>query len=201
MPKSSGELWLDFGCGPGVLTRIASQRGYTAVGLDYDSDMLAKAQQITLENQTGNQTFSNIEFKKFDIFVAAETNLAPHARQPLYSEHFKGHVVSASSFLPTFENKEEVLSRLISFVVTGGTLLLIETNENCTPRTVFGIFRKDVSPSELGVLLLGLVRQGKSKSIAAIEHYFKGKSITRYKLSNGIVDAFVIRNEALNDKK
>lgn len=196
LPTGNGQTWLDFGCGPGVLTRAASQKGYKALGVDYDSEMISKAKQLTRTIQSNTKFSTDIEYKQYDIFTDPAL-----LSSELSKNNFKRHVVSASSFLPVFENKNEILSKLCQFVEAGGLLLLIETNQNCTLRNAFHIFRKDISFSEAGILLLGAVRSGKSKAIESIEQHFAGQSITRYPLSNGIVDAFIVRNLSTNDQK
>jgi ubiquinone/menaquinone biosynthesis C-methylase UbiE len=175
LEPGSGETWIDFGCGPGVLTRLAAKRGYKALGLDLDQDMLRVAQQLTPEDYG-----ASVEFRQFDLFRSAD--------------HIpKAKVVSASSFLPVFGDKKAVLQRLLHFVADGGSLLLIETNENCTPPNAFELFMADMSLSEAGLLLLGMVRNGKSRSISAIKEHFRNQAISKHTLSNGMVDAFIIR--------
>lgn len=190
LPEGKGGIWLDIGCGPGVLSRIAFRRGYNVIGLDYDLDMLEKARNWKSENTLNNHDTYSLEYKKFDIFNSMDLMLSDFSKSDV-----RGRIVSASSFLPVFENKKEVLSRLLNFVDSGGCLLLIETNFNCTFWEAIKIFLKDPSFSELGILLLGLVRRGQSESIKEIKHFFNNKSMVHHKLSNGIVDIFLIRND------
>lgn len=46
LPPAEGATLLDIGCGPGLLTRLAAARGYRAVGLDADQNMVAAAKRI-----------------------------------------------------------------------------------------------------------------------------------------------------------
>ena len=45
LPPGSGSLWLDVGCGPGLLTRLAAEHGYQATGFDIDPTMIAQAKK------------------------------------------------------------------------------------------------------------------------------------------------------------
>ena len=43
LPPGDGKLWVDVGCGPGLVARLAAARGYRAIGVDRDRHMIAAA--------------------------------------------------------------------------------------------------------------------------------------------------------------
>ena len=101
-----------------------------------------------------------IEYKQFDLF----------------NPNFKistASVVSASSLLPVLQDKKESLRLLFEHVAEGGKLIIIETNYHCSFKNVFKLFMKNPKISELGLVLLGLVRRGRSPSIHALKEYFR----------------------------
>ncbi len=46
LPTGQGRTWLDVGCGPGLVARLAAARGYTARGVDAAPGMIRKARRI-----------------------------------------------------------------------------------------------------------------------------------------------------------
>lgn len=73
LPVGNGELWLDIGCGPGLVTRFAAERKYRAIGLDTDPQMIAAAKRIarrthsSAEFQTGDFTTLPAESAKWSL--------------------------------------------------------------------------------------------------------------------------------------
>ena len=41
--ESPDKIWMDIGCGPGVLSRVAQAKRYKVIGLDYDQRMIDAA--------------------------------------------------------------------------------------------------------------------------------------------------------------
>jgi 2-polyprenyl-3-methyl-5-hydroxy-6-metoxy-1,4-benzoquinol methylase len=46
LPRGEGKTWLDVGCGPGLVTRLASRRGYRALGVDRDAATIWAARRL-----------------------------------------------------------------------------------------------------------------------------------------------------------
>jgi 2-polyprenyl-3-methyl-5-hydroxy-6-metoxy-1,4-benzoquinol methylase len=99
-PGSSGQRWLDAGCGTGTLSRwLARERGFSVVAIDVSEQMLANAAP-----QNG------VEYRKADV---AETGLP--------SGTFDG--VLSSSVLEYLTSVEAALREFHRLLKPGGTLL------------------------------------------------------------------------------
>ncbi len=105
--------WLDVGCGPGLLSRLAARRGYAVTGVDISRHMIDAARSLS----AGNETYI---VRGLDGLVA---------------EGAKASVVSASSLLVVIPNPELVLGQLERLVRPGGLLLVIEAGNGFNWRT------------------------------------------------------------------
>jgi len=110
--------WLDVGCGPGLVPRLAVDAGFTVTGIDRDPQMVRAARRGTRGRA--------ITFEVGDL----------EAVGPAVAD-----VVSATSLLTTLPDPAAGLLRLWNAVRPGGTLLIVETTATMTPehvRTVAG---------------------------------------------------------------
>lgn len=62
LPNGEGRTWLDFGCGPGLFTRLAAAKGYSAMGIDQDPSMIREAKKIA------KREASSADFAVGDVF-------------------------------------------------------------------------------------------------------------------------------------
>jgi len=115
LPPAEGETLLDIGCGPGLLTRLAAARGYRAVGLDADQNMVAAAKRIAFRER------STATFETVDLH-ASPTRLTP------------ADVVAAASLLAVMADRRTALDLLWRTVAPGGLLLVVEATEDMTVR-------------------------------------------------------------------
>lgn len=118
MANGDGRAWLDIGCGPGLLTRIAANKGYAARGIDRDPDMIAVARRLSIERR-----------------IAAE-----FAISDLETESARGQsydVVSASSLLVVLPDPQAALRHLIALTKPGGSVLVIEASNEMTRLNAF----------------------------------------------------------------
>lgn len=148
--------WLDVGCGPGLLTRLAAKHGHRAIGCDLSEEMVHTARHIARqENSTA--TFQSGDAMKIPL---------SHA-----------DVVSASSLLAVLDDKTRALENLWSLVSPGGSLLIIEPGEKMNLRNAvkalwLGHIRRH---RFLAALLWAFTRQGRSTS--AVLHAFQFQDI------------------------
>lgn len=177
MPKGADKLWVDMGCGPGVLTRLAAQHGYQAIGIDIDPEMIAKAQQARAASDQENCQFECADLSSLD------------------SGNRAVDVVSASSLLAVMDNMESAMEKMLRALKPGGTLLIIETNSHMKFQTAFTAFKRRIMDiSELGLIIWGLVRDGRSPAIEFLnQHHFNNCEVKRHLLLDGLVEAWVIR--------
>lgn len=117
LPPGGGQRFLDVGCGPGLLTRRAASRGYRAVGVDSDPDMVRTAEELAREHG------SSATFR-----LGAVTDLRERAGS--------ADVVAAASLLAVLADKEAGLRSLWSSVRPGGTLLIVEPTDRLSLQEV-----------------------------------------------------------------
>ena len=108
LPAGHGETWLDIGSGPGLVTRLAAERGWRATGIDTDPQMVAAAKRIA------RWKHSPAEFQMGDF-----TTLPAEFAQ----------VVSAASLLAVLPDREAGLRSLWHLLRPGGFLLIVEPTQ------------------------------------------------------------------------
>lgn len=114
LPVGGGRRWLDVGCGPGLVARLASARGYDAIGVDRDPDMIAAARRT---KPLGC---------RFEVGDLAD-------------EGPSASVVSATSLLFVLPDRARGMRDLWRRVQPGGALLVVETTAAMTPIRAVGI--------------------------------------------------------------
>ena len=142
LPPGGGQPWLDVGSGPGLVSRLAAQRGYRVTGIDTDGAAIQAARLIA-----GSQGLS-IDFKTGDVF-----NLAPGSAQ----------VVSAASLLAVLPDKQKGLKSLWEAVRAGGSLLIIEPTERMTTDNAEQLIQAGLPGKRIqGLRMWASARQGGS---------------------------------------
>lgn len=109
LPSGQDRSWLDVGCGPGLLTRLAAERGYVALGIDRSARMITAAKALIGKGE------KRTCFMQSDIVEAL-------SRGQRYD------VVSASSLVVATADPVESLARLETLLKPGGRLLVIEAS-------------------------------------------------------------------------
>lgn len=112
LPPGTGKIWLDVGCGPGLVTRLAASHGYSAKGIDADPRMIKAAIRLAKHHH------SSAEFEVGSIMAL------PYQ----YAD-----VVSAASLLAALDDKPSGLNALWRCVRPGGHLLIIEPTVRMNP--------------------------------------------------------------------
>jgi len=170
LPAGEGKLWMDIGCGPGLVSHLAAQRGYQVTGIDSDPQMIQSAKRIA------KQKGISINFKTGDVFDLPKDS---------------ADVVSAASLLAVLGDKVSGLNSLWSCIRSGGSLLIIEptnqmTIENAEQLIKNGLPRKRIN----GLRLWSRARQGNTINPAIFETLNAEK--TEYTtLLHGLVGAWV----------
>lgn len=162
---------MDVGCGPGLVARLAAEKGYQVAGIDSNPLMIQTANRITKRHG-----FS-IDFKTGDVF-----NLPTESAD----------VVSAASLLAVLGNKASGLNSLWKCVRPGGTLLIIEptnrmTIENANQLIKNGLPRKRIH----GLRMWAMARQGNTIDPAVFET-LRVDSIKFEPLLQGLVGAWIL---------
>lgn len=172
LPTGNGKTWLDVGCGPGLVARLAAERAYQATGMDADPQMIQASKRIAKRQGL------SIDFKTGEVF-----NL------PIES----ADVVSAASLLAVLGDKASGLHSLWKCVRPGGTLLIIEptnqmTTENANQLIKNGLPRKRIN----GLRMWATARQGNIVN-PAIYETLGAKTVEFTPLLDGLVGAWVIQ--------
>lgn len=173
LPKGTGALWIDIGGGPGLMARLAAERGYDALGIDHDTAMTGVAERIA------DKQGSLARFETGDLFALPARS---------------ADVVSASSLLATLPDKRAGLKALLRVVRPGGTLLLIEPGASFTRAAAEAfITRHGPSRGMNGLRLWALMRGGRTIDPALFEE-LPAQTVTRIPLLDGLVTAWLIRS-------
>lgn len=175
---ATGGRWLDVGCGPGLLTRLAAARGFEAIGVDASAAMVESARA------NGRSAAA----------VTAGRSHTPGARfeqaslDDLVASGVSARVVSAASLLLVLPDARAGLEALWQLIEPGGHLLVIET----MPALTFtGALHHARGFSDVGLVLWGLARNG--RSVAPLLDAFTPPdlaSAARHPLCAGLVGAW-----------
>ncbi len=111
-PAATGATWLDVGCGPGLVARLAAEQGYEVLGVDLDPAMIRAA------DRRGAR--SGLHF----AVGALGADLPP------------ADVVSAASLVCQLPDPAAGVAALWDLVRPGGVLLVVETTGQMSRRTV-----------------------------------------------------------------
>lgn len=139
LPEGRGRAWLDVGCGPGLVARLAAERGYLVRGLDRDPAMVRAARHRAAHLDTCRFAVGDVD------------GLAPDAQ---------ADVVSAASLLVVLPDPGAGLQRLWQCVRPGGHLLVVEATAGLTLANVRRL--RSRASSRLVLALWAWMRQGRS---------------------------------------
>lgn len=175
LPPGMGRTWLDLGCGPGLVTRLAAARGYRALGRDIAPDMVAMAQRIA------RQTGSPASFGTEGIAAAL-----PHGE--------RADVVSAASLLIVLDDRSAALHQMLAQLQPDGVLLVIETTPAMQPGAAWRWLRQSGYTKRGWMLLLwAWVRSG--RAVDEEELRLEGWRTERVPFMGGMVAAWTIRGD------
>ena len=171
LPRSAGGQWLDVGCGPGGLTRVAASRGYDAVGIDQNAGMIAAARRI------GRRKESSARFRVDDLHSLPATSAA---------------VVSAVSLLAVLPDPALGLHALWKAVADGGTLLIVEPSATMTTRNARTLGRQGwTAHDRLAIGMWSTAREGRAVD-PALFGSIEAALISRVPLLGGMVNTWLL---------
>ena len=175
LPPGAGRVWLDVGCGPGLVPRLAAAAGYDALGMDADEQMIRAARRIALRSG------SSARFLRCRL-AALDGAVAP------------ADVVSASSFLAVVDDAPQALAQLWRAVRPGGQLLIIEPLPGMTLARANRLIRGGVigAKGAYGLRLWATVRQGVVRDHSAL---LQAGPVQFVPLLDGMVGAWLMRKE------
>jgi ubiquinone/menaquinone biosynthesis C-methylase UbiE len=176
VPPGDGKIWMDIGSGPGLVSRLAMNRGYRVTGIDSDAQMIQSAKRIAKRQHLA------IEFKTGDVF-----NLSAESAD----------VVSAASLLAVLGDKAKGLEALWKCVRPGGSLLIIEPTDRMTSTNANQLIKNGLSGKRInGLRLWATARQGNSVD-PAIYDALGAEAVNYTPLLDGLVGAWVISKKTV----
>lgn len=131
VPSGEGKTWIDLGCGPGLVSRLAAANHYDVTGIDTDSSMVKAARRIAKWDG------SKAQFEVGDL---------------TYLFNKKPNVISAASLLAVLDDKEEALNIMWDSVQTNGYLLIIEPTELMNQENANKLIKSGLPPKRLSGL-------------------------------------------------
>src|SRR5258708_6794741 len=172
LPPGSGKTWIDVGCGPGLVARLATERGYWVRGIDASKQMIQTAQRLARKARL------TTEFKTGDVF-----DLLPESAE----------VVSAASLLAVLGDKPAGLRSLWQGLRPGGSLLVIEPTAHMTLENANRAIKNGLSGKRInGLRLWATVRQGNTVDPAIYER-LGAEKVSFTPMLQGLVGAWVIQ--------
>jgi ubiquinone/menaquinone biosynthesis C-methylase UbiE len=171
LPDGDGRAWLDVGCGPGVLTRMAADKGYSAKGVDRDPRMIETARRLAAgHNSPAQFAVSDVETLK---------------------DGERYDVVSASSLLIVASNPETMLQQLLALTKPGGSVLIIEAAAEMTrARACSELLSGKLGRRGYMLLVWAMVRSGRTLPEAIFHR--QGLRTVRRPLLGGLASAWVV---------
>lgn len=158
--------WVDVGCGPGLLARLAAEQGASVEGIDADPAMIRAARR-------------HLTTARFELGDAGELPAA------------SADVVSAASVLYGAPDPRSMAATLWAAVRPGGALLFVET----TPAMTIDAARR-ISPvlprhHRRALHLWARSRHGQTFDQSALDR-LPTQDRTRDKLLHGLVEAIIV---------
>ena len=178
LPPSDGRhVWVDMGCGPGLVTRLAAAHGYHATGVDIDPAMIRQARRSVAGFVP--QGGPAVEFMQGGLDMLGRL---------MYAD-----VVSAASLLAVLPDRPAALYQLLASLGPDGALLLIEPDIRFTPSNATAYRRRYHLGADAWVLWLWAATRTPWRAVQLADVTVEGWITTRYPLLDGMVNAWILR--------
>jgi len=175
LPPGRGRRLLDVGSGPGLLTRLAAERGYDATGIDADPDMIEMAHRIA--RQEGSRA-------SFRVGSAEDASLGARPFD----------VVTAASLLAVLTDRSAGIRALWRLVAPRGILLVIEATDRMTAGNANRLIAAGQISAGADVLRLWAAgREGQTVDPSLVEEIDSVAGLSVHPLVHGLAAGWVIR--------
>ena len=173
LPLGEGKTWIDLGCGPGLLSRLASEKLYDVIGIDADISMIKAARR--LKKWHG----SKANFEVSDLTYLSDN---------------KANVISAASLLAVLDDKEDALNKMWESVLPKGYLLIIEPTELMNQENAKELIKTGLLPKKRlsGLKMWAIARENRAVD-PAIFDTIKAKDNKTIELLGGLVKARIFK--------
>ncbi len=172
LPEGDGKTWIDVGCGPGLVARLAASRGYKVIGVDADAAMIKAAKRIAKSKN------SKVEFEIKSIFDLDDNT---------------ADVVSAASLLAVLPDKAKGLKKLWQAVKPGGYLLIIEPTSLMNRKNANKLIKSGLGGKRVSGLKLWARARENRTIIPDIFEQIDSAERKQLELLNGLVGAWIFK--------
>lgn len=168
LPSGEGKTWIDLGCGPGLVSRLAAGKLYDVTGIDADASMIKAAKRLNKWHRI------KAKYEVGDL---------------TYLINKKANVISAASLLAVLDDKEDALNIMWKSVLPKGYLLIIEPTElmnkaNAEKLIKTGLPKKRIS----GLKMWAMARENRAVDPAIFDRLQTANKVT-LALLGGLVKA------------
>lgn len=172
LPSGENKTWIDLGCGPGLVSRLAAEKFYNVTGIDTDPFMIKAARR--LKKWHG----SNANFEVNDLSYLLDR---------------KADVISAASLLAVLDDKEDALNKMWASVLPEGYLLIIEPTELMNQENANKLIKSGLPKKRLsGLKMWAKARENRSIEPTIFDN-IKTKDKKTLELLGGLVKARIFK--------
>ena len=172
VPSGEGKTWIDLGCGPGLVSRLAAANFYDVTGIDTDFSMIKAARRIAKWHG------SKAHFEVGDL---------------TYLMDKKANVISAASLLAVLDDREDALNIMWESVQPNGYLLIIEPTELMNQANANELIKSGLPKKRLnGLKRWAKARENRSIDPAIFEN-IEAKDVIILELLGGLVKARIFK--------
>lgn len=174
LPSGKGKTWIDLGCGPGLVSRLAADKFYDVTGIDTDISMIRAARRL-----------KKCHGSKAHFAVSNLTYLLGK----------KADVISAASLLAVLDDKEDALNKMWDSVLPEGYLLIIEPTELMNQENANKLIKSGLPKKRLmGLKLWAKARENRSVDPAIFDN-IKTKDKKILEFLGGLVEARIFKKQ------
>lgn len=174
LPPGEGRQWFDVGCGPGLVARLAVERGYRVTGFDVDPAMIEQARRNS----------SSVQFVRTGL-----EELALSGR--------KADVVSAASLLAVLGDRPNALKQLLSCLSDDGILLVIEPSAAMTPTAAWAALSRGSLGARASMLMPWAWTRRQRRAVDEATLRMPGYRTHGTELLDGMVVAWTVQRATL----
>jgi len=175
LPLGDGKTWIDLGCGPGLVSRLAANKLYNVTGIDTDASMIKAARRLNKWHRT-----------KANYEVGDLT----------YLTNKKANVISAASLLAVLDDKEDALNIMWESVLPEGYLLIIEPTELMNQKNAKNLIKTGLPKKRIrGLKMWAMARESRAIDPTIFDR-LQTNNKTTLELLGGLVKARIFQKPA-----
>jgi len=175
LPLGDGKTWIDLGCGPGLVSRLAANKLYNVTGIDTDASMIKAARRLNKWHRT------KASYEVGDL---------------TYLTKKKANVISAASLLAVLDDKEDALNIMWESVLPEGYLLIIEPTELMNQKNAKNLIKTGLPKKRIrGLKMWAMARENRAIDPTIFDR-LQTNNKTALELLGGLVKARIFQKPA-----